>query len=91
MAENHHHHNDPEKGMNGNAAAHATHDSEDYGNEAALNKIRTAGSISISPEMFEKMYLSPQNKVKGTLPSFSSLSPIHVCFHCCPLPALETL
>ncbi|KAK7509525.1 uncharacterized protein IWZ02DRAFT_150385 [Phyllosticta citriasiana] len=35
--------------------------------EHALNKIRTAGSISISPELFEKIYLSPQNKVKGEL------------------------
>lgn len=26
----------------------------------ALNKIRTAGSISISPELFEKIYLSPK-------------------------------
>ncbi|KAK8175939.1 hypothetical protein IWX90DRAFT_464403 [Phyllosticta citrichinensis] len=33
----------------------------------ALNKIRTAGSISISPELFEKIYLSPQNRVKGEL------------------------
>ncbi|KAK7568714.1 hypothetical protein IWX91DRAFT_373988 [Phyllosticta citricarpa] len=35
--------------------------------EHALNKIRTAGSISISPELFEKIYLSPQNRVKGEL------------------------
>lgn len=34
---------------------------------AALNRIRTAGSISISPELFEKIYLSPQNKVSGEL------------------------
>ncbi|KAH8797940.1 hypothetical protein F5884DRAFT_687550 [Xylogone sp. PMI_703] len=33
----------------------------------ALNRIRTAGSISISPELFEKIYLSPQNIVKGDL------------------------
>jgi len=30
-----------------------------------LKRIRTAGSISISPELFEKLYLSPQNQVKG--------------------------
>ncbi|PSN68757.1 GPR1/FUN34/YaaH-class plasma membrane protein-like protein [Corynespora cassiicola Philippines] len=40
----------------------ASHDSE-----TALRKIRTAGSISISPELFEKLYLSPQTKVKGEL------------------------
>ncbi|GAB7339906.1 hypothetical protein MBLNU457_6433t1 [Dothideomycetes sp. NU457] len=34
---------------------------------AALNRIRTAGSISISPELFEKLYLSPQNNVAGDL------------------------
>jgi hypothetical protein len=33
--------------------------------EDALRRIRTAGSISISPELFEKIYLSPQNVVKG--------------------------
>jgi len=35
--------------------------------DTALRKIRTAGSISISPELFEKLYLSPPNKVKGEL------------------------
>ncbi|KAK8210118.1 hypothetical protein M8818_003605 [Zalaria obscura] len=52
---------------------------KDYGNgdafhiddrmdsDTALRKIRTAGSISISPELFEKIYLSPQNQVKGDL------------------------
>lgn len=34
---------------------------------AALNRIRTAGSISISPELFEKLYLSPETRVKGDL------------------------
>ena len=33
----------------------------------ALKRIQTAGSISISPELFEKIYLSPQNVVKGDL------------------------
>ncbi|KAG6990998.1 gpr1 fun34-class plasma membrane protein [Physcia stellaris] len=33
----------------------------------ALRRIRTAGSISISPELFEKLYLSPENRVKGDL------------------------
>jgi hypothetical protein len=32
-----------------------------------LRRIQTAGSISISPELFEKIYLSPQNRVKGEL------------------------
>jgi hypothetical protein len=33
----------------------------------AMNKIKMAGSISISPALFEKRYLSPQNEVKGDL------------------------
>ena len=65
MADTHHH--DTEKAVNGiNGSANTTHVSNDYGDEATLNKIRTAGSISLSPELFEKIYLSPQNKVKGT-------------------------
>ncbi|KIM93817.1 hypothetical protein OIDMADRAFT_172920 [Oidiodendron maius Zn] len=35
--------------------------------EDTLRRIRTAGSITIPPEMFEKMYLTPANKVKGDL------------------------
>jgi len=33
----------------------------------ALQRVRTAGSVSMSPELFEKLYLTPQNKVKGDL------------------------
>jgi hypothetical protein len=43
------------------------HLNNDMDNDAALKRIRTAGSISISPELFEKIYLSPQNAVKGDL------------------------
>ncbi|KAF2443270.1 hypothetical protein P171DRAFT_58848 [Karstenula rhodostoma CBS 690.94] len=35
--------------------------------QTALRKIRTAGSISITPELFEKLYLSPQTRVHGDL------------------------
>lgn len=35
--------------------------------ENALTKIRTAGSVSIPPELFEKLYLSPESRVKGDL------------------------
>ncbi|KAI9745419.1 MAG: hypothetical protein M1818_000953 [Claussenomyces sp. TS43310] len=34
---------------------------------AALGRSTTTGSISISPELFEKIYLSPPNVVKGDL------------------------
>ena len=40
---------------------------EEESNGAALNRIRTAGSVSMSPELFEKLYLSPENRVKGDL------------------------
>lgn len=33
----------------------------------ALRKIKTAGSLTISPELFEKIYLSPKTRVKGEL------------------------
>ncbi|KAK4499021.1 hypothetical protein PRZ48_009533 [Zasmidium cellare] len=35
--------------------------------ETALKRIQTTGSLSISPELFEKIYLSPQNRVAGDL------------------------
>jgi hypothetical protein len=43
------------------------HLKDDLDSDTALRRIRTAGSISISPELFEKIYLSPQNVVKGDL------------------------
>jgi len=51
---------------------HRNHEPED-----ALRKIQTAGSISISPELFEKIYLSPQNRVKGDIrQTFGNPTPI---------------
>lgn len=59
--------------------AHADHsiadeaangNNKDYGGEdrmETLNRFRSAQSISMSPELFEKLYLSPQNAVKGEL------------------------
>lgn len=45
--------------------------------DSALKRIRTAGSISISPELFEKIYLSPQNAVKGDLrKTFGNPTPV---------------
>ncbi|MDI1492706.1 MAG: hypothetical protein OHK93_004488 [Ramalina farinacea] len=37
------------------------------GYDDALHRVRTAGSISIPPDLFEKLYLSPENRVKGDL------------------------
>lgn len=33
----------------------------------SMARLRSAQSISLSPEMFEKLYLSPPSKVKGEL------------------------
>ncbi|KAK3678401.1 hypothetical protein LTR78_001698 [Recurvomyces mirabilis] len=43
------------------------HLDKDHDPERALERIRTTGSLSISPELFEKIYLSPQNRVAGDL------------------------
>lgn len=51
-------------GTNGNYTQHLDHNTD---SDLALKQIQTAGSISISPELFEKLYLSPPNKVKGEL------------------------
>ncbi|KAI4135540.1 MAG: hypothetical protein LQ347_000574 [Umbilicaria vellea] len=57
---------------NGNSHLDGSHDPDH-----ALRKIRTAGSISISPELFEKIYLSPQNNVKGDLrKTFANPTPL---------------
>ncbi|KAH6647151.1 GPR1/FUN34/YaaH-class plasma membrane protein [Truncatella angustata] len=50
---------------------------KEMSSDEALKRIRTGGSISISPELFEKLYLSPQNKVKGELrKTFANPTPI---------------
>ena len=52
----------------------STHDPD-----TALKKIQTSGSISISPELFEKIYLGPQNKVAGDLrKTFGNPTPVYV-------------
>ena len=43
------------------------HVGREHSSDEALNKVRTANSITISPELFEKIYLNPQNNVKGDL------------------------
>jgi len=43
---------------------HDTHEPDE-----ALDRLKTAGSLTISPELFEKIYLSPKNQVSGNLRS----------------------
>jgi hypothetical protein len=55
--------------------------------DLALRHIRTAGSISISPELFEKLYLSPKNEVKGELrKTFGNPTPLYVIQVLCNHP-----
>jgi len=63
---------------NGNTNGNSFHlDDANMDNDSALKRIRTAGSISISPELFEKIYLSPQNAVKGDLrKTFGNPTPV---------------
>lgn len=46
--------------------------------DAALRRIKTAGSLSISPELFEKIYLSPKNQVSNNLrTTFGNPTPLY--------------
>lgn len=52
--------------------------------DTALKKIQTSGSISVSPELFEKIYLGPQNKVAGDLrKTFGNPTPVYVLLAPC--------
>jgi uncharacterized protein len=59
---------------NGSGHQHLT---KEMSSDEALKRIRTGGSISISPELFEKLYLTPQNRVKGELrKTFANPTPV---------------
>lgn len=61
---------------NGTSHQHLT---KEMSSDEALSRIRTGGSISLSPELFEKLYLSPQNQVKGELrKTFANPTPMSV-------------
>ncbi|ETI26553.1 hypothetical protein G647_03331 [Cladophialophora carrionii CBS 160.54] len=61
--------------VNGKYDLHHDHHNE----ESALRRIRTAGSISITPELFEKIYLSPKNRVSNNIRStFGNPTPLAI-------------
>jgi len=61
--------------VNGRYDLHHDHHTE----ESALRRIRTAGSISITPELFEKIYLSPKNRVSNNIRStFGNPTPLAI-------------
>jgi hypothetical protein len=44
---------------------------------AELERFRTSNTVTMTPELFEKLYLGPQNKVKGDLRStFGNPTPL---------------
>lgn len=50
---------------------------EEQNHYDALRRIQTGASIAVPREMFEKLYLSPQNKVKGDLrKTFANPTPL---------------
>jgi hypothetical protein len=52
-------------------------DSHDMENGDGLRELRAAQSITMSPELFEKLYLSPPNRVKGNLrKTFANPTPL---------------
>ena len=63
-------------GANGNSSGY-DNDSND-----PLTRLKTAGSVNIPPELFEKLYLSPENRVKGDLrKTFGNPTPMYACPH----------
>ena len=62
-------------GTKNNTGYDLHHDHHDE--DTALRRLRTAGSLSISPELFEKIYLSPKNRVSNNIRStFGNPTPL---------------
>lgn len=91
-----HHHPDVEKdhagsdSVNGNTKYDLHHDHHDE--DTALRRLRTAGSISITPELFEKIYLSPKNQVSNNIRStVGNPTPLYVPLFPCAWSCFLTL
>lgn len=52
---------------NGNGNGNYASGANGIASMPSLQQVQTAGSITITPEMFERMYLAPENKVSGDL------------------------
>lgn len=71
-------------GCAGHQHLDSTHDPD-----LALRKIQTSGSISITPELFEKIYLGPQTKVSGDLrKTFGNPTPVYVSHWLVTVPSI---
>ena len=73
--------------INGNYKYDLHHDHHDE--DTALRRLRTAGSLTITPELFEKIYLSPKNQVSNNIRSTFG-NPTPLCVLSLPFPAAET-
>lgn len=69
---------------NGRAAPEIGHGKSAYQMEdvaesqEALRTVQTAGNLSISPELFEKLYMGPKNEVTNNLrTTFGNPSPLY--------------
>jgi hypothetical protein len=66
---------DAVNGTKNNTGYDLHHDHHDE--DTALRRLRTAGSLTISPELFEKIYLSPKNRVSNNIRStFGNPTPL---------------
>jgi hypothetical protein len=64
--------------VNGNGMKYDLHH-DLHDEDTALRRLRTAGSLTISPELFEKIYLSPKNQVSNNIRStFGNPTPLYV-------------
>jgi uncharacterized protein len=70
---------DVEKDLAAGSSAHSPYQMDDnMGSEEALRRIRMSGGLSISPELFEKIYLSPKTQVSNNLrTTFANPTPLY--------------
>lgn len=69
--------NRPHKNYRSNSPTSPYQLGRDIPSDEALNKMRSANNITLSPELFEKIYLNPQHAVKGDLQSkFGNPTPL---------------
>ena len=83
----------PSRGVNGNAMNGNTTGTDNESGDT-LARMRTAGSVNISSELFEKLYLSPETRVKGDLRNtFGNPTPMYglvlMCRRCTSLTSLQ--
>lgn len=52
---------------NGNHNFPSAGSDSDLKDGSVIHSVTTAGTVAMSPELFEKLYLSPKNKVSGSL------------------------